>query len=120
MGVTGTHGKTTTTAMVGEVLEAAGLDPTVLVGGIVRGTERNLRTGSRTLWAVEADEFDRSFLTLRPEVAVVTSLEEDHLDTYGNMEGIFRAFQQFLDQTRPKRGDGLRCTVRKAIERGAS
>ncbi len=99
VGVTGTHGKTTTTAMVGEVLEAAGLDPTVLVGGIVRGTERNLRPGSRTLWAVEADEFDRSFLTLRPEVAVVTSLEEDHLDTYGNMEGLFRAFQHFLDQT---------------------
>ena len=99
VGVTGTHGKTTTTAMVGEVLEAAGLDPTVLVGGIVRGTERNLRPGSRTLWAVEADEFDRSFLKLRPEVAVVTSLEEDHLDTYGNMEGLFQAFQCFLDQT---------------------
>ena len=99
VGVTGTHGKTTTTAMVGGVLEAAGLDPTVLVGGIVRGTESNLRPGSGTLWAVEADEFDRSFLTLRPEVAVVTSLEEDHLDTYGNMEGVFQAFQQFLDQT---------------------
>ena len=97
--VTGTHGKTTTTAMVGGVLEAAGLDPTVLVGGIVRGPERNLRPGSRTLWAVEADEFDRSFLTLRPEVAVVTSLEEDHLDTYGNMAGLFQAFQQFLEQT---------------------
>lgn len=99
VGITGTHGKTTTTAMAGGILEAAGLDPTVLVGGIVRGTERNLRPGSRTLWAVEADEFDRSFLTLRPEVAVVTSLEEDHLDTYGNMEGVFQAFQQFLDQT---------------------
>ncbi|MDE3000578.1 MAG: UDP-N-acetylmuramate--L-alanine ligase [Gemmatimonadota bacterium] len=99
VGVTGTHGKTTATAMVGAVLEAAGLDPTVLVGGIVRGTERNLRPGSRTLWAVEADEFDRSFLTLSPEVAVVTSLEEDHLDTYGNIEGLLRAFQQFLEQT---------------------
>lgn len=99
VGITGTHGKTTATAMVGAVLEAAGLDPTVLVGGIVRGPERNLRPGSRSLWAVEADEFDRSFLTLRPDVAVVTSLEEDHLDTYGNMEGLFRAFQQFLDQT---------------------
>lgn len=99
VGVTGTHGKTTTTAMVGRVLEAAGLDPTVLVGGIVRGPERNLRPGSRTLWAVEADEFDRSFLTLRPEVAVVTSLEADHLDCYGDMSALCRAFQQFLDQT---------------------
>ncbi len=99
VGVTGTHGKTTTTAMVGGVLEAAGLDPTVLVGGIVRGPETNLRPGSRTLWAVEADEFDRSFLTLRPEVAVVTSLEADHLDCYGDMKGLFRAFQQFLELT---------------------
>ncbi len=99
VGVTGTHGKTTATAMAGAVLEAAGLDPTVLVGGIVRGPERNLRPGSSTLWAVEADEFDRSFLTLRPEVAVVTSLEEDHLDTYGSMDSLFQAFQQFLEQT---------------------
>lgn len=99
VGVTGTHGKTTTTAMVGGVLEAADLDPTVLVGGIVRGPERNLRPGSRMLWAVEADEFDRSFLTLRPEVAVVTSLEADHLDCYGDMPALCRAFQQFLDQT---------------------
>lgn len=99
VGVTGTHGKTTTTAMAGGILEAADLDPTVLVGGIVRGPERNLRPGSQMLWAVEADEFDRSFLTLRPEVAVVTSLEADHLDCYGDMPTLCRAFQQFLDQT---------------------
>ncbi len=99
VGVTGTHGKTTTTAMAGGVLEAAGLDPTVLVGGIVQGPERNLRPGSQTLWVVEADEFDRSFLTLRPEVAVVTSLEADHLDCYGDLNGLVQAFQQFLKQT---------------------
>ncbi len=99
VGVAGTHGKTTTTAMVGGVLDAAGLDPTVLVGGIVRGPETNLRPGSRAIWAVEADEFDSSFLTLRPEVAVVTSLEADHLDSYGDMKSLVCAFQQFLEQT---------------------
>jgi UDP-N-acetylmuramate--alanine ligase len=97
VGVTGTHGKTTTTAMVGAVLEAAGLDPTVLVGGVVRGPEHNLRVGEGAFWAVEADEFDRSFLELTPSVAVVTSLEADHLDCYEDLEAICRAFEQFLE-----------------------
>ena len=94
--VAGTHGKTTTTAMVGAVLEAAGQDPTVLVGGVVRGPESNLRVGDGDIWAVEADEFDRSFLTLTPTVAVVTSLEEEHLDCYGDLASIRAAFEQFL------------------------
>ncbi|MDA0748830.1 MAG: UDP-N-acetylmuramate--L-alanine ligase [bacterium] len=98
--VAGTHGKTTTTAMVGAVLEAAGLDPTVVVGGMVQGLERNLRVGASDWWVVEADEYDRSFLTLNPEVAVVTSLEADHLDCYGNLAAIREAFEQFLGQTR--------------------
>ena len=85
VGVSGTHGKTTTTAMVGAVLEAAGEDPTVLVGGVVQGVERNLQVGSGTWWVVEADEFDRSFLKLIPTVAVVTTLEADHLDCYGDL-----------------------------------
>jgi UDP-N-acetylmuramate--alanine ligase len=99
VGIAGTHGKTTTTAMVGAVLDAANLDPTVLVGGLVTGDERNLRLGSQTIWAVEADEFDRSFLTLHPDVAVVTNLEADHLDCYGGLQEIEQAFQQYLDQT---------------------
>lgn len=99
VGVAGTHGKTTTTAMVGAVLEAADLDPTVLVGGLVTGNEQNLRLGSQSIWAVEADEFDRSFLTLRPEVSVVTNLEADHLDCYRDLQEIQSAFGQYLNQT---------------------
>ena len=99
VGVAGTHGKTTTTAMVGAVLEAADLDPTVLVGGLVTGNEQNLRLGSQSIWAVEADEFDRSFLTLHPEVSVVTNLEADHLDCYRDLQEIQSAFGQYLNQT---------------------
>ncbi|HCR19334.1 MAG TPA: UDP-N-acetylmuramate--L-alanine ligase [Candidatus Latescibacteria bacterium] len=99
VGVAGTHGKTTTTAMVGAVLEAADLDPTVLVGGLVMGNEQNLRLGSQFVWAVEADEFDRSFLTLHPEVSVVTNLEADHLDCYRDLQEIQSAFDQYVNQT---------------------
>ena len=96
IGVTGTHGKTTTTAMVGAVLLAAGLDPTVLVGGTLLGEEGNLRPGEGEMWVVEADEFDRAFLELGPFLALVTSLEEDHLDSYANLGDIESTFQQFV------------------------
>lgn len=95
LAVAGTHGKTTTTAMAAEILTAAGLDPTALVGGRVAGWNGNLRCGG-DLFVVEADEYDRSFLELDPTVAVVTNVEADHLDTYGGMEGVVGAFQEFL------------------------
>jgi len=94
--VTGTHGKTTTTAMTGAVLKAAGMDPTILVGGIVQGDERNFIPGSGSTWVLEADEYDRSFHELQPHVAVVTSLEADHLDAYGSMDAIVDAYRTFL------------------------
>ncbi|MGH7563470.1 MAG: Mur ligase domain-containing protein, partial [Gemmatimonadota bacterium] len=81
--VAGTHGKSTTTAMIGAVLEAAGGDPTVLVGGRIRGREGNARIGQGPWLVAEADEFDRSVLALSPECAVINNLEADHLDTYG-------------------------------------
>ncbi len=96
VGIAGTHGKTTTTAMATEVLAAAGMDPTGLVGGHVVGWSGNLRFGSSELFVVEADEYDRSFLTLSPNVAVVTNLEADHLDIYGDLEGVRRSFLDFL------------------------
>ncbi|HSG50175.1 MAG TPA: UDP-N-acetylmuramate--L-alanine ligase [Longimicrobiales bacterium] len=98
--IAGTHGKTSTTALAVQVLEAAGLDPTGLVGGTVPGWGGNLRRGG-DLFAVEADEFDRSFLTLDPDVAVVTNLEADHLDIYGDYAGVRAAFLAFLDRRRP-------------------
>jgi UDP-N-acetylmuramate--alanine ligase len=94
--VAGTHGKTSTTAMVAQILAHAGLDPTGLVGGAVAAWGGNLRTGSGELYVVEADEYDRSFHTLAPDHAVVTNVEADHLDTYGSLAEVREAFRVFV------------------------
>jgi len=96
LAIAGTHGKTTTTAMATEILVCAGKNPTGLVGGRVPGWSGNLRFGSDDLYVVEADEYDRSFHTLTPDVAVVTNLEADHLDIYGDFEGVCEGFRTFL------------------------
>ena len=101
--VAGTHGKTTTTGMIATALEAAGLDPTAFVGGRMPSWRGGLRSGS-DLFVVEADEYDRSFLSLRPEIAIVTTVEPDHMEIYGDMETLYGAFQAFLD---PVPEDGL-------------
>ena len=108
LAVAGTHGKTSTTAMTTEILTAAGMDPTGFVGGRVPAWGGNLRSGG-DLFVVEADEYDRSFLELRPEVAVVTNVEADHLDTYGALEGVVDAFKAFLDELLPD-GWAVICT----------
>lgn len=95
LGVAGTHGKTTTTAMVTEILVAADMDPTGFVGGRVRGWESNLRFGGQSVFVVEADEYDRSFHALRPRAAVITNVEADHLDVYGSLDGVRDAFAAF-------------------------
>src|SRR5690606_19934675 len=79
LAVAGTHGKTTTTAMLSAVLDAAGLDPTAFVGGRVEAWGGGLRRGQSQLYVVEADEYDRSFLTLQPQAVAVTSVEADHM-----------------------------------------
>lgn len=94
--VAGTHGKTTTTAMTAEVLARAGKNPTALVGGRVAAWGGNLRFGSPSLYVVEADEYDRSFHRLTPDVAVVTNVEADHLDVYGDYAGVRAGFAEFL------------------------
>ena len=96
IGVAGTQGKTTTTAMTTAILVSAGMDPTGVVGGRVTEWGGNLRYGASDLFVVEADEYDRSFLTLSPDVAIVTNLEADHLDIYGDLEGVRRGFLDFL------------------------
>jgi UDP-N-acetylmuramate--alanine ligase len=98
--VAGTHGKTTTTAMTTEALAAAGLAPTGLAGGRVSAWHGNLRLGGSALFVVEADEYDRSFLALKPTVATVTNVEPDHLDIYADLDDIRRAFEQFLAPAR--------------------
>jgi len=99
--VAGTHGKTTTTSMLAGILERAGTDPTYLVGGDLNESGSNARWGNGELLLAEADESDGSFLLLRPDVAVVTNVEDDHLDFYGDRDEIEAAFVAFC------RGSGL-------------
>ena len=96
--VAGTHGKTTTTVMVTEALTAAGRNPTGLAGGRVTGWGGNARIGSDELFVVEADEYDKAFLSLRPTVAVVNNVEADHLECYGSVEALEDAFVDFADR----------------------
>ncbi|MBL8114866.1 MAG: UDP-N-acetylmuramate--L-alanine ligase [Acidobacteria bacterium] len=93
--IAGTHGKTTTTSMTGAILLAAELDPTVIVGGRVRQLGTNARLGKGEFLVAEADEFDRSFLELRPVLAVVNNIDLEHLDCYSGIEDLKEAFTRF-------------------------
>ncbi|MGA8224571.1 MAG: UDP-N-acetylmuramate--L-alanine ligase [Candidatus Acidiferrales bacterium] len=96
--VAGAHGKTTTTSMVASVLAAADLDPTFVVGGRVNHAGANARVGQSEYMVVEADESDRSFLLLAPVVAVVTTIDREHLDQYHSLEEIQDTFLQFVNR----------------------
>lgn len=98
VGVAGTHGKTTTTSILGHLLVEAGMDPTVMVGGRVISFKTTVKLGKGDLLIAEADEYDRSFLNLTPSVAVLTTLEEDHLDYYKDLAEIKVAFTQFANR----------------------
>jgi UDP-N-acetylmuramate--alanine ligase len=96
--VAGTHGKTTTTSLIGTLLTDAGLDPTVIVGGRMKVSGTGARIGKSRYLVAEADEFDRSFLRLFPILAVITSIDLDHLDTYRDLDEIVEAFASFADR----------------------
>lgn len=96
--VAGTHGKTTTTSMIALILEWAGLDPTIAIGGELHDIGGNAKLGRGPHFVAEADESDRSFLYLRPRIAVVTNIEADHLETYRTTRDIVDAFGQFVSQ----------------------
>jgi UDP-N-acetylmuramate--alanine ligase len=96
--VAGTHGKTTTTSLVALIMEAAGMDPTVAIGGNLRSHGTNVRLGSGDFMVAEADESDSSFLLLLPTVAVVTNIDAEHLDHYGTMERVREAYQSFINR----------------------
>lgn len=99
IGIAGTHGKTTTTSMVGLVLTEGGIDPTIIVGGKLSGLGgTNARLGNSEYIVVEADEFDRTFLRLTPTIAAITTLEKEHLDTYKDLDDIKSAFVQFANK----------------------
>ena len=101
VGVAGTHGKTTTSAMISIVLEEAGLDPTILVGGMVRNLRTNAKRDASDLLVFEADEYDRTFHQLHPQIAVVTNIEADHLEYYKTFENILEAFRIFAGGIKP-------------------
>ncbi len=96
--VAGTHGKTTTTSLIGHLLTEMEADPTVIVGGRVKNFSGHSRLGKSNFFVLEADEYDRSFLQLIPDIAVITTIDEDHLDTYGNFKSICDAFYNFAQK----------------------
>jgi UDP-N-acetylmuramate--alanine ligase len=98
IGIAGTHGKTTTTSMAGMVLEAAGLEPTIIVGGKVMNFGSNNVMGSGKYIVVEADEYDHSFLSLTPIIAGITNIDSDHLDCYRNYDNIKKAFVEYANK----------------------
>ncbi len=115
IGIAGTHGKTSTTSMIGSVLSAAKLEPTVIVGGIVKNYGSNNLLGSGKYIVVEADEFDRSFLTLSPIIAGITNIEADHLDCYSDLDGIKKAFIQYANKV-PFFGSVIACLDDSGIQ----
>jgi UDP-N-acetylmuramate--alanine ligase len=98
IGVAGTHGKTTTTSLIGQVMTDAGMDPTVIVGGRVIQFETNIKLGHSDYLVAESDEYDRSFLRMAPTEAVLTTLEEDHLDCYEDIDDLKAAFIEFANK----------------------
>jgi UDP-N-acetylmuramate--alanine ligase len=98
LAVAGTHGKSSTTSLLGSILELSGEDPTVIVGGIVQGKGSGTTIGKGSYLAAESDEFDRSFLQMQPSSALITNIDADHLDTYENLDCIKEAFAQFANK----------------------
>jgi UDP-N-acetylmuramate--alanine ligase len=100
--VAGTHGKTTTSSILGHILYESGVDVTAFLGGIVENYNSNLIGNGKTVTVVEADEFDRSFLQLYPDMACITSMDADHLDIYGDKASIEATFVEFADKVENK------------------
>src|SRR5262245_16535669 len=95
--IAGTHGKTTTTAMTAWVLHKLGRDPSFIVGGLLNNLGVNAHAGKGHMFVIEADEYDNMFLGLKPQIAVVTSLEHDHPDMFPSLEDVYASFEKFVD-----------------------
>ena len=116
IGIAGTHGKTTTTSMVGLTLTEGGIDPTIIVGGKLSGLGgTNARLGNGEFIVVEADEFDRTFLRLTPTIAAITTLESEHLDTYKDLDDIKTSFIEFANKV-PFYGFVVLCLDETALQ----
>ena len=97
IGVAGTHGKTSTSSMIGALLTYTKLDPTLVVGGLVKNLDTNSKLGKGDLIVVEADEYDKSFLQLKPTFAIITNIEEEHMDCYNDLDDLYNSFTQFAN-----------------------
>lgn len=114
--IAGTHGKSTTTSLVGEVVSAGGLDPTIVVGGRVVNLEnRSSKVGSGEYMVVEADEFGKAFLHLSPTIAVVTTMEREHMECYEDIEDLHKSFIQFMNKV-PFYGAVVLCLDERALQ----
>ncbi|WP_371371338.1 UDP-N-acetylmuramate--L-alanine ligase [Sporomusa aerivorans] len=107
--VAGAHGKTTTTSMIALMLEKSGLDPTIIIGGELESIGGSAKLGNGRYLVAEADESDGSFLKLSPQIAVVTNIENDHMDYYKTMENILRTFNEFLHRLEAENGLAVLC-----------
>lgn len=102
--VAGTHGKTTTSSMIAHILNASGKNCTAFIGGIMTNYDSNILIGKNpeeSIIVVEADEFDRSFLTIHPDIAIITSVDADHLDIYGTKNALKKTFREFIGNIKP-------------------
>ena len=111
----GTHGKTTTSSMVGTVLSHAKMDPTLVVGGLVHNLDTNSKLGSGDIIVVEADEFDRSFLALKPTISIITNIELEHMDCYNSLRDLQDAFISFCKSV-PFYGAIIACIDSPAVQ----
>jgi len=110
--VAGTHGKTTTSSIIAHVLKDSGYDCSAFLGGIASNYNSNVLFGENNTMVVEADEYDRSFLTLHPDIAIVTSMDADHLDIYGDKSHLVESFKQFTSQLK----EGGRLIYKKGLD----
>lgn len=113
--IAGTHGKTTTTSMTALVLDEGGLDPTIVIGGRLKNLKTSARLGRGEYMVAEADESDGSFLKLSPVITVVTNIDNDHLDYYGNMDNLKEAFIKHINSI-PFYGAAIICTDNKLVK----
>jgi UDP-N-acetylmuramate--alanine ligase len=114
--VSGTHGKTTTTSFIASLLEKAGLDPTVIVGGIIQSKQTNVHLGLGSLMVVEADESDGTFIKIPTTIAVATNLDKEHIDFYKSYSNLKKAFRQFIEGI-PFHGFGVLCIDDKELNK---
>jgi len=111
----GTHGKTTTTSLVAALMDAGGLDPTVINGGVINAYGTNARMGAGDWMVVEADESDGTFLKLPADIAIITNIDPEHLDHYGSFDAVRAAFRQFVENV-PFYGFGVMCLDHEEVQ----